>query len=178
LNHVATSDKPLWYAVYTKAREEERAESNLRARGVKTFTPKIKERRRSQGYGNVISVIKHLFPRYVFAQFICNAELHKVKYTRGVCSVVGFGERPCPVDDIIIETIQSQIGEEGFIKFEEDIRKGERVMIQDGPFKSLHGTVERETSDCDRLVVLLSSVSYQGRLMIEKALVRKVAQNN
>ena len=178
MNYVATSDKPLWYAVYTKPKEEERADTNLRAWGVKTFTPKIKERRRSRGYRNETNVIKHLFPRYIFAQFISNSELHKVNYTRGVCNVVGFGEKPCPVDDFIIETIQSQIGEEGFIQVGEDIRKGEKVMIQDGPFESLHGIVEGEVSDNDRLVVLLSSLSYQGRLIIEKALVKKVASNS
>jgi len=177
MNNVAISDKPLWYAVYTKPKEEERADSNLRAWGVKTFTPKIRERRPGHSYRKVTNVIRPLFPRYIFAQFISNAELHKVNYTRGVCSVVAFGEKPCPVDESIIDTIQSQFGEEGFIQFEEDIHKGEKVMIQDGPFENLNGTVEREMSDSDRLVVLLSSVSYQGRLIIEKAMVKKAAPN-
>jgi transcriptional antiterminator RfaH len=177
MDYVATSDRPLWYAVYTKPKEEERADSNLRAWGVKTFTPRIKERRSGRGYRNVTNVIKHLFPRYIFAQFISNTELHKVNYTRGVCNVIRFGEKPCPVDDVIIETIQSQIGEEGFIQVGEDIRKGEKVTIQEGPFESFDGVVEREMSDSERLVVLLSSVSYQGRLIIEKAIVRKAAPN-
>jgi hypothetical protein len=43
LNQAATSDSPLWYAVYTKPKEEERAETNLRVWGLKTFMPKIKE---------------------------------------------------------------------------------------------------------------------------------------
>jgi transcriptional antiterminator RfaH len=168
--------KPSWYAVYTKPREEDRAESNLRAFGLKTLMPKIKEQRSREF--NSKTKVKHLFPRYIFAHFNCDISLHKVNYTRGVCGVVRFGDKPCPIDDIIIETIQSQIGQEGFIKFEETFCNGDHVMIKDGPFKSLHGTVEREMSDSDRLVVLLSSLSYQGRLMIEKALVRKIATNN
>jgi transcriptional antiterminator RfaH len=178
MNQLAASDKLFWYAVYTKARQEERAESNLRAWGVKTFMPKIRERRRQQGYAKTTNVVKHLFPRYIFAQFDSDNVLHKVKYTRGVCDVVRFGEKPCPVDDVIIETIQSEMGEAGFIKLEEDIRNGDKVVIQAGPFTSLCGTVERGLSDCDRLTVLLSSVSFQGRLMIEKALVKKVALNH
>jgi transcriptional antiterminator RfaH len=170
-----TTGKASWYAVYTKPREEDRAESNLRAWGVKTLLPRIKEQRSRE-----ISKakVKHLFPRYIFAHFNCETALHKVNYTRGVCGVVRFGDKPCPIDDVIIETIQSQISQEGFIKFDETFFAGDHVMIKEGPFKSLHGTVEREMSDCDRLIVLLSSVSYQGRLMIEKALVRKVANNN
>jgi transcriptional antiterminator RfaH len=178
MNHLAASDKLFWYAVYTKAKQEERAESNLRAWGVKTFMPKISERHRPRGYGKAENVVKHLFPRYIFAQFNYDIALHKVKYTRGVCDVVSFGEKPCPVDDMLIETIQSQMGEAGFIKVEDDFRSGDKVVIQAGPFTSLFGTVEGGMSDGDRLTVLLSSVSFQGRLMIEKALVKKVALNH
>jgi transcriptional antiterminator RfaH len=176
VNRLTTTDDPFWYAVYTKPREEERAESNLRAWGVKTFMPKTMERGGSEIYRK--AKIRHLFPRYIFARFSCNSELHKVDYTRGVCGVVRFGDEPCPVDDIIIETIQSQVGQGGFIKFEESIQSGDQITIEAGPFKSLQGTVEREMSDCERLVVLLSSVSFQGRLMIEKALVKKVARDH
>lgn len=174
MNHLAAIDKFFWYAIYTKAMQEERAESNLRAWGVKTFMPKIRERRPQRGYGKATNVVKHLFPRYIFAQFDSDSVLHKVKYTRGVCDVVGFGEKPCPVDDVIIEAIQSQISEAGFIKFEEEFRNGDKVVVQSGPFTNLCGIVDSEMSDSDRLTLLLSSVSFQGRLMIEKALVRKV----
>ncbi len=174
---LTVTGKPSWYAIYTKPREEDRAESNLRAFGLKTLIPRIKEQR-SREVKSKPPKVKHLFPRYIFAHFNCETSLHKVNYTRGVCGVVRFGDKPCPIDDVIIETIQSQIGQEGFINFDEKFFSGDQVAIQDGPFKSLHGTVEREMSDTDRLVVLLSSVSYQGRLMIEKALVRKIASNN
>ena len=175
MNDPTTTDKASWYAVYTKPREEERAESNLRSWGLKTLIPRIKEQRSRE---RSKAKVRHLFPRYIFAHFNCETVLHKVNYTRGVCGVVRFGDKPCPIDDIIIETIQSQIGQEGFINLEEKFCNGDQVTIQGGPFESLHGTVEREMSDSDRLVVLLSSVSYQGRLMIEKALVKKVASNN
>ena len=172
--------KPSWYAVYTKPREEDRAESNLRAWGCKTLMPRIKEQRSREGNkAKAKAKVKHLFPRYIFAQFNLETGLHKVNYTRGVCGVVRFGDKPCPIDDVIIETIQAQIGQEGFITMMEDrFFNGDRIMIQGGPFMSMQGTVEREMSDSDRLVVLLSSVSYQGRLMIEKALCKKLVCTN
>ena len=138
--------------------------------------PRIKEQRSRES--NSKAKVKHLFPRYIFAQFTLETGLHKVNYTRGVCGVVRFGDKPCPIDDVIIETIQAQIGQEGFITMDNKFFNGDRIMIQGGPFMSMQGTVEREMSDSDRLVVLLSSVSYQGRLMIEKALCKKVACNN
>ena len=175
---LATTGKPSWYAVYTKPREEDRAESNLRAWGCKTLMPRIKEQRSRESKSNTKAKVKHLFPRYIFAQFNLETGLHKVNYTRGVCGVVRFGDKPCPIDDVIIETIQAQIGQEGFITMDNKFFNGDRIMIQGGPFMSMQGTVEREMTDSDRLVVLLSSVSYQGRLMIEKALCKKIACNN
>lgn len=175
-NDPYATGKPSWYAVYTKPREEDRAESNLRAWGCKTLMPRIKEQRSRERKSK--EKVKHLFPRYIFAHFNCDTSLHKVNYTRGVCGVVRFGDKPCPIDDVIIETIQAQIGQEGFITMENKFFNGDRIMIQGGPFMSMQGTVEREMTDSDRLVVLLSAVSYQGRLMIEKALCKKIACNN
>jgi transcriptional antiterminator RfaH len=177
LNYTASSDTPRWYVVYTKPREEERAESNLRAWGVTTFMPRIKQPGFSRGNARARASVKHLFPRYIFAKFNCDSALHKVNSTRGVCGVVAFGHKPCPVDDIVIETIQSQVREEGFVKLDDDISCGDPVMMRDGPFNSFQGTVDRKTSDRDHVVVLLSSVSYQGRLLINKALVKKTAMD-
>lgn len=177
MNYTATSDTALWYVVYTKPREEERAESNLRAWGVQTFMPRIKEPCCSPGTVKARTTVKHLFPRYIFAKFNCDTTLHKVNATRGVCYVVAFGQKPCPVDGVVIETIQSEIGAEGFVRFDEEISRGGKVIMRDGPFKSLQGTVDRETGNRDQVMVLLSSVSYQGRLLINKALVKKVAMD-
>jgi transcriptional antiterminator RfaH len=177
MSELMTTEERNWYAVYTKPREEERAESNLRAWGMKTFMPRIKEQR--GGNSTSKGTVKYLFPRYLFAHFNSNSgELHKVIYTRGVCNVVRFGDIPCPIDDFIIETIMSQVGREGFITIDDSIRRGDQVRITDGPFRELVGTVDSEMSDHDRLVVLLSSVSYQGRIMIERALVRKITRGH
>lgn len=176
MSHQTTSDRPNWYAIYTRAKEEDRAESNLRAWGVKTFMPKVRERR--GGQSRKAGAVKHLFPRYIFARFDPEAVLHKITYTRGVANVVGFGETPHPVDDFIIEAIQSQVGADGLIQIKDDMSAGDNVTVEDGAFKSLEGTFERELSDRDRMVMLLSSVSYQGRLVIEKALVRKSSRSH
>lgn len=177
LNQVTTSDRPFWYAIYTKAKEEERAESNLRAWGLKTLMPKFREVEYGRGSRKPRTAVKNLFPRYLFAKFNCEDSLHKVNYTRGVCGVVRFGEKPCPIDDFIIETIQSHIGEGGLVKLE-GLCPGDRVRLGNGPFKGLEGIVERATPESEYVGVLLSSVSFQGRLMIERAFLKKLTVNN
>src|SRR5262245_20366287 len=97
-----TLDICAWYAIHTNPRQELRAENNLRAWGVETYLPKIKERGLNQYVSKHAWSIKPLFLRYFFARFRYNTFGHKIRYTRGVRDVVSFGATPLPVNDEII----------------------------------------------------------------------------
>jgi transcriptional antiterminator RfaH len=168
------NDSLRWYTIQTKAQQEDRAESNLKAWGIETFVPRVKERRRCHYAGGSAYLIKSLFPRYIFARFDVNALLHKVGFTRGVHSVVRFGGLPVPVDDVVLTIMQSRLGADGFIKIGEAFMSGDRVMIQAGPFKDFIGIFERETGEADRVRILLTTISYQGHITLDRALVKKV----
>ena len=86
-----------WYAIHAKPKQEGRAESNLLAWGVETFVPRVKERRYNRIIGAATYHIKPLFPRYLFARFKASELLHKVCFTRGISSVVGFGVSRTPI---------------------------------------------------------------------------------
>jgi transcriptional antiterminator RfaH len=164
-----------WYVIHTKHREEERANSNLQAWGVETFNPRIKERCFNKFTAKPFYMNKPLFTRYIFARFNAKALLHKVWYTRGVHSVVSFGSGPTPVDDEIVAIMQSQIRKDGFINMD-DLKCGDKVVIKDGPFKTLCGTLDQVSEDSHHVMILLSSLNYQGRIMIERALVQRASQ--
>ena len=66
--------------------------------GEPIFNPKTKERRYNQFVNAPTYVTKPLFPRYIFAQFKVDDLYHKVRFNRGVYSVVSFGEGPTPID--------------------------------------------------------------------------------
>jgi transcriptional antiterminator RfaH len=172
---VNNSERPCWYAVYTKPCEEVRAESNLRAWAVETFAPTMRARRINNFTGKSTSVIKPLFPRYVFARFDAERMLHKISYTRGVHSIVSFGEGPLTVDDEIIELIQSQRGADGHIRIGEELKAGDKVMIERGPLKNFIGVFDGNLKDPERISILLSTVNYQNRVVLERDAVRKVA---
>lgn len=162
-----------WYAVYTKPGEEDRVESNLKVGYIETFTPRMKVRRAAPFTGETAVVIKPLFPRYLFARFRASETLHKVWYTRGVHSVVSIGNRPTPVDDEVIEIIRSRRGEDDLIRVGEEFRAGDRVTINDGPFKNLEGIFDGTAKDRDRVFILLSAVSYQSHVVVERSSVKK-----
>ncbi|MDQ1557508.1 MAG: transcriptional antiterminator RfaH [Pyrinomonadaceae bacterium] len=168
-----TSSTSAWYAIYTKPLQEDRAGSNLRAWNLETFTPKIQERRYNQFTGKPTPVAKPFFPRYIFARFEAETMLHKVSFVRGVQSVVGFGAGPAPIDDELIEIIKSRTGEDGFVNFGEQLKRGDRVLINDGPVKDFVGIFEREVSASARVVVLLTCAKYQCRLSVGREQVTK-----
>jgi transcriptional antiterminator RfaH len=168
-----------WYAVYTKPKQEDRADSNLRSWRVETFAPKIRERQLNPLTGKPRYVVRPLFPRYIFARFDANSLLQKVCYTRGVQNVVRHGDTPTTVDDEIISVIQSRAGEDGYVHVgderpREEFRPGDRVKITDGPLENFVGLFEDNYTDDDRVAIMLTAVSYQSRVVIERESVEKM----
>jgi transcriptional antiterminator RfaH len=165
----------VWYVVRTHPKQEERAESNLLAWKLETFLPRLKERRSNPCPSSQPYFIKPLFPQYLFARFDPECMLHKVRFTRGVHSIVTFGNGPTPVNDDIISMIKGRLGQDGFLELSDDLKPSDEVVITDGPFQNISGIFKRELKDCDRVMLLLETLSYQAHVIVEKRLVQKVA---
>jgi len=90
--------------------------------------------------------------------------------------VIGFGERPASMDEEIISLIRSNIKEDGFVRIDNEIKPGDRVIVKDGPLKNLAGIFEREMKDADRIRILLETVNYQAHVEIARDMVRKASQ--
>jgi transcription elongation factor/antiterminator RfaH len=172
MNEATSANIIRWYVIHTHSKQEDRAESNLRVLGVQTFNPKIKERHYHQYKDTLIYVPKPLFPRYIFARFKIYDLYHKVRFTRGVYNVVSFGESPTPMAEEFIALIQSNM-EDGFVRIDERIRPGDKVIVMEGPLKNFEGIFEREMKAADRIRILLESVSYQAHVEIKRDMVKK-----
>jgi len=167
-------DVSRWYVVHTNPKQEERANSNLRAWGVETLHPKFRKRRYNQFTGAVSYVVRPLFPQYIFAKFNARKQLSKIWFTRGVHNVVSFGGNPTSVDEEIIEIINARIDQNGLVKMGEDLKRGDHVVVEAGPLKNLMGVFEQELKESERIIVLLTAISYQGRLVVNRDLCTKV----
>jgi transcription elongation factor/antiterminator RfaH len=173
MNKAVIESLTRWYVIHTHPKQESRAGSNLRVLGIPILDPKIREPRYNQFSMTPTYVTKSLFPRYIFAQFKVHELYHKVRFTRGIYTVVSFGEGPTPIAEEIIMLIKSNIKEDGFVRVDEEIRPGDRVLVKDGPLKNLAGIFEREMKETDRIRILLDSVSYQAHVEIERSIVQK-----
>jgi transcriptional antiterminator RfaH len=164
-----------WYVVRTHPKQEERADSNLRAWGVETLNPKLRARRLNAFTGVPTVMARALFPRYIFAKFNAREQLAKISFTRGVNYVVSFGGQPVSVDEDIIQILKDRIDETGFVRLGEDLKQGDRVVIKAGPLREFEGIFERKLKDNERITLLLSTISYQGRLVINRDLIERIS---
>src|SRR5689334_23213992 len=169
---------PQWYVVHTNPKQEDRADSNLRCWGVETLHPKLKTRRVNEFTGALTYLTKPMFPGYIFAKFNARKQLAKISFTRGVHSVVSFGGQPVAVDDDVIQIVKDRIDQRGFVRLGEDLQQGDRVVIKAGPLREFEGIFEGKLKDNDRITVLLTTISYQGRLVNNRDLIEKVKEHH
>lgn len=169
-------DRLQWYVIKTQPKQETRAECNLRAWGINTFHPKINEWSTSPFTGLGLYVVKPLFSRYVFAQFDVNTIYRRVCFTRGVHSVVNFGNGPVSVADEIINLIQSRVGQDGLVKLDDELNPGDQVRIDSGPLREIAGVFQYDIKGTERVAILLTAISFQGHVIIEKDQVKKIVK--
>jgi transcriptional antiterminator RfaH len=172
----AIEDTLNWYVVHTHPHQEERTTSNLQSFGLETLMPKLQVNKYNEFTGRLSRIAKPLFPTYIFSRFRFNEWYHRIKFTRGVQSLVCFDNKPVPVDEEIVNLVRSRIGKDGFVKTGQDLKAGDEVVIREGRFQNLYGVFERELPDTTRVRILLRAIGFQGHVVVNRNLVSKVSR--
>jgi transcriptional antiterminator RfaH len=154
-----------WYAVNTKPRQENLAELTLQRLGVETFNPRLKQNRLIRK--RLQTIVCPLFPGYLFARFNLGIQYRTVNFARGVQKIVSFGSTPATVDEEMVESIKSMLQDGCVIVQTPSFSAGQTVRVQSGPLKGLEAIFEREMGDRQRAVLLLKTLSYQARVVVD-----------
>jgi transcriptional antiterminator RfaH len=162
----------LWYVIQTKPGNEHRVEINLSNQGIETFLPLYKSHQYYQG--RMLEKIKPLFFNYLFAKLDLDLHYYKVKWTRGVSKILGFGNGPIPISEKVIKTIKNRMGKDNLIKLEEEWKEGDIVQIASGHFKGLMGVFQKKISDSGRVRILLRLIGVDVPVHVSKWEIRKV----
>jgi transcriptional antiterminator RfaH len=164
-----------WYVVHTKARREDLAAASVARLGIEVLLPKMTcEKHANKGYG---PVVKPLFPGYMFARFEPASYLLPIRYARGVRGIVSCGGIPVPLDHEIVESIRSKTSKSGVVRRRESyLKRGDGVIVRRGILRGFSGVFDSELNDYERVVILLSTVSYQAKLVIDQDSVVKVGK--
>jgi transcriptional antiterminator RfaH len=156
---------PNWYVVNVKPKKEFQVEKLFAEGGFTYYNPVYKQDLR----------VRPFFPGYGFLVFEFPDQYQMVKYTRGIKRVVGNKKGPIPIPDEVIQEIRArEIG--GLIELEKHglmPQVGDEIEVAEGPLKGLRGIFQKEIDDKERVMILLSYVSYQGQLLIEKKKLKK-----
>jgi transcription elongation factor/antiterminator RfaH len=158
-----------WYVVRTKPRREAYAQVQLARRGVETFLPRILE---SNGV-RPAPVVAPLFPSYLFAHISLAAQFNNVIWSPGVRTLVGFGESPTPVDDSVVDFIQTRCGPEGVVRAAPAFQEGEWVRVRRGPLEGLVGVVQGLASGQSRVQVLMEVLRRHTRVSVPVELLER-----
>lgn len=145
-----------WYAIQYKPAQGDRALRNLQNQNARCFYPKVTvERIRAS---KRTTVLEPLFPGYLFINIDPTDPLWgKLRSTRGVLRVVSFGGNPMPIPDEVIDYIY-----DGLTAVEDQggLKKGEKIQIQDGPFRGVEGIFQAYDGE-ERAIVLISFMQKQ-----------------
>ncbi len=129
----------VWYAIYTKPRNEKKIAEMLQEKGIENYLPLIK--RIKQWSDRRKNVEEPMFSSYIFVRIRENEHL-PVLQTPGVIRFVMFERKKVPVRNFQIEAIRKyeKTGEE-FIPNQEDFIPGKKVRIIKGGLKGLEGSL-------------------------------------
>ena len=158
-----------WFVVNTKPKNENRASHNLETAGYEVLNPKLRVRKYKEG--RFVDVIEAMFPNYIFVKFHPVDDFHMVKYARGVRTIVILGGRIVPLQEELIGFIRGKLVEGVARVGKKKYRKGEKIIIKDGPFKGLNGIFERELEGEERVMILLEGINYYAKMIIDSDLI-------
>ncbi len=162
-----------WYAVMAKPRLERSAASMLEQVGISTYYPEVKECSIVRGKRHIRQA--GLFPGYFFAKFEYERQFRTVCYCRGVRRIVAFGPMPAEVESGFLEDIKARLAQRDVIQVPV-FSPGEVVRISHGPLAGLKAVFESSLPRKERVIVLLRSLMYQSRAVVQLSDVERYSE--
>lgn len=155
-----------WYALRSKPRKEEIVWRQVRAQGFETFYPRLRvnpvnpRSRKTQPY----------FPGYLFVR----ADLDEVgvsvfQWMPHAMGLVSFGGEPANVPENLLTEVRKRveaIAEAGGEVFAE-LQPGDRVRINEGPFRGYEAIFDARVPGTERVRVLLELIGNARRVPVE-----------
>jgi transcription elongation factor/antiterminator RfaH len=143
-----------WYVVQARPHQENRAVEHVEQQGFRAFCPRLKKTVRHARKTRI--TFAPLFPGYFFVPLDLTRDRWRTfNGTRGVVRIVTNGDQPSPVPCGVIESLILRTNSDGTIDWLPSLDVGASVVIADGPFADLVGTLEHLGPD-GRVRVLLS----------------------
>lgn len=152
-----------WYVIHTYSGYEDAVRQNLLQRieslGMQdkifnVIVPKEKKIKIKGGKRHIVE--ERIYPGYVLVEMLVTDDSwYVVRNTPRVTGFVGSGTTPIPVSKQEIEELQKRMGVEE-PKHKIDVKAGDVVKINDGPFKDFEGKVSEVDEEKGKINVLVN----------------------
>src|SRR3989344_3936382 len=166
-NHIVITQsedkRAKWYVVHTYSGHENKVAETLKQRAfnmdlqdyiLEMLIPtqeKIQIKR-----GKKQTVKEKIFPGYMLVKMILtDASWLAVRTTQGVTGFVGVGNKPTPLPENEVKTIQKYMAQ-GAPSYKANFSLGQAVKIVEGPFVDFLGTVDTIDEEKGKVSVLVS----------------------
>ncbi|MGZ5221826.1 MAG: UpxY family transcription antiterminator [Flavisolibacter sp.] len=163
-----------WYAIYTRPRWEKKVNSLLLQKGVESYCPLNKVRRK---WSDRIKTIEEpLFKSYVFVKIV-DDDRTRVRMTNGVVNFVYWDGKPAIIKEKEILTIKRFLDEyEQVEAVKIELETGSRVQVMAGPMMDQHGSILELQNKTAK--VRIESLGFMLIAYIDKSKLIPVQQTN
>jgi len=163
-----------WYAVYTRPRWEKKVNALLTEKGIESYCPLNKVRRR---WSDRIKLVEEpLFKSYVFVKIEEDLRT-EVRMTTGVVNFVYWDGKPAIIKEREIQTIRRFLDEyENVEAHPIDLKKDDRVVIASGPMMDHEGRVLEIKNKTAK--VCIDSLGYMLIAYIDKTKLINIQPTN
>lgn len=177
----STDKRACWYVVHTYSGYESKVAEQLRQRvesmGMEDQILEIlipTQEKIEIRAGAKQKIKEKIFPGYLLVKMVLNDNSWlTVRTTNGITGFVGIGNRPTPISEEEVETIQKFM-KLAAPKFKTKFSTGEAVKIVDGPFADFLGTIESIDEGKGKVKVLVSIFGRETPVELDFLQVSKI----
>lgn len=170
-----------WYVIHTYSGYEDAVRQNLLQRidslGMQdkifnVIVPKEKKIKIKGGKRQVVE--ERIYPGYVLVEMIVTDDSwYVVRNTPRVTGFVGSGITPIPISEKEINELQKRMGVEE-PKYKIDVKVGDAVKINDGPFKDFDGKISEIDEEKGKLQVLVNMFGRETPVELDYLQITKI----
>ena len=163
-----------WYAIHTRSRFENKVYDGFCGKSIEAFLPKVQVMSRRKDRRKKILV--PLLPGYVFVRFDMDPETYwDIIKTVGVVRMIGFEGKPAPANDDEINSLMILDGTDRTVQNRTYMKKGDMVMIMEGPLKGVVGFYLHHKGKSEKVVVSIELLHRSLAVEVEDWALEKVS---
>ncbi|MFC1645259.1 transcription termination/antitermination protein NusG [Patescibacteria group bacterium] len=170
-----------WYVLHTYSGYEDNVARNLKQRIESLDMQDLifdvivpKEKRIKIKNGKRVMVEERIYPGYVLVDMVVtDASWYVVRNTPNVTGFIGMGTTPTPVSLEEVRSLKKRMGAEE-PKYKIDVKIGDAIKINEGPFKDFDGKVDGIDDDKGKVRVLVSMFGRETPVELDFLQVRKI----